>query len=399
MDPPLQDNHDSSFLQEQWAKKSRLLTQSLILSGALNIGLLTSLFYFISGEKKEAIIFDLQPVSVDQKKTMKPISNEELFSEFSLLPFAELINLLSSQETIEGGYKKRDLALASLVSFHFIDIEKALQGFPIQKKIHRFRSKDRAEQVEIVLYPGVTEEQFAAIIRFIKTETFPFTSEGLFLELQQSALPRNPSLLEAFYLKPEFSAVMALFTRSGLALSKEQVVDLVMQGEWKNLKQFEQEQKAGQDLSNNRLKIFLTEYIRLRSPLAAKILLEWDENYILKRFDEQTLITFLALPLENNSTLEQILKKIVMTSHSELIQQKAAHKLFFFTETPFPKGYDSLRKRSTGSLSKKKIHTVQRGENLWKIGQKYRISIETLKKVNGLKTDKLKPGKELIVSE
>ena len=68
-------------LQEQWAKKGRFLTQALIFSGALNIGLLTSFFYFVYRDKKEAVAFELQPTSNNPKQ----LSNAETIAHFATM--------------------------------------------------------------------------------------------------------------------------------------------------------------------------------------------------------------------------------------------------------------------------------------------------------------------------
>jgi LysM repeat protein len=48
-------------------------------------------------------------------------------------------------------------------------------------------------------------------------------------------------------------------------------------------------------------------------------------------------------------------------------------------------------------VKSKRTHVVQSGENLWKIARKYKVSIDALKKANRLDTDKLRPGKELVI--
>jgi len=42
-------------------------------------------------------------------------------------------------------------------------------------------------------------------------------------------------------------------------------------------------------------------------------------------------------------------------------------------------------------------YTVQKGDSLYKISQKYQISINEIKKINGLKTDKIFVGKKLLI--
>jgi len=414
-------------LQEQWAKKGRFLTQALIFSGALNIGLLTSFFYLIAREKKESVAFELRPASLASlaSQAQKQLTNAETIAHFATMSYAELVDLLGNQESIEAGYKKRDLALASLVAFHFIDIEKALHGSSLQKRILSYQRKDGPEQVDITVYPGLTEDQFQGIVHFIKTEKFPFTAKGLFFELKQSQMPREPSLLEAFYLTPEFTTLMTLFNRAGVPLPAEYVVEVIAQGDWSILEQFTQEQKLTQDLSPLRLKNLLSTYVRCRSVLAAKILLEWDRDFILKKLEDPDLMALLDLFPTKTGVLEMFLKEIITSPRSDAVWKKAAEKLYAFAEIPCPDPYDhrvTLQRFAAERIApllppvlqpaaptavqeqvavappvKGKRHVVQSGENLWKIARKYKVSIEALKKANRLETDKLRPGKELVI--
>ncbi len=412
----------STPLQEQWAKKSRFLTQALIFSGALNIGLLTSFFYFIARDKKEAVAFELQPVSEAQKKNIPhQLSNADTIAHFATMSYSELIDLLDNHEPVEEGYKKRDLALASLAAFHFINLEKALHGSPLQKRIVSFQRKDGPEQVDITVYPGLTEDQFHAVLQFIKTEKFPFTTQGLFFELKQSKMPRDPSLLEAFFHTPEFTTLITLFNRAGVPLPPEYVVEVIAQGDWPLVEHFTQEQKISQDLSPLRLKNLLFHYIRSRSVLAAKILLEWDREFILKKFEDPDLMAFLDLFSVKMGSLDTFLKEIITSPRSDAIWKKAAEKLYAFAGLPCPEPYDhmatlqtfakdrlpAVAKAAVTSAPPKPVsaapakpqrkHVIQTGENLWKIARKYKVSIDDLKKANHLDTDKLRPGKELII--
>ncbi len=405
--------HLNTPLQEQWAKKGRFLTQALIFSGALNIGLLTSFFYFVARDKKEAVAFELQPTS----KAPNQLTNAETIAHFATMSYAELVDMLGSQDPIEEGYNKRDLALASLAAFHFINLEKALQGSPLQKRMLTYQRKDGPEQVDITVYPGLTEDQFQGIVQFIKTEKFPLTTKGLFFELKQSKMPRESSLLEAFYLTPEFTTLMTLFNRAGVPLPSEYVIEVIAQGDWKLVEQFTQEQKLSQDLSPLRLKNLLSSYVRCRSVLAAKILLEWDRDFILKKLDDPDLMMFLDLFSTKTGALDTFLKEIITSPRSDAIWKKAAEKLYAFSDLPCPEPYDHLvtlqtfAKDRLPALSKpavqeqvaavtvkgKRTHVVQTGENLWKIARKYKVSIDALKKANHLDTDKLRPGKELFI--
>mgnify|MGYP001570749596 CR=1 FL=1 len=404
-------------MQPQWEKKSRFLTQLLIWSGALNIGLLSSLVYLVLRDRPESIPFDLKPAVTSK---MIQTSTHEILSSFSTLSWAELTSYLDNTDLIEDGYKKRDLALATLVAFHGLDIERALQGSWVQRRVIALARKEGPEEITLTLYPGLSEDQFSAIQRFIQTEKFPYTAMGLFYEIQHSSTPRDPALLEAFYLTPEFNAVQTLCQRTGIHLPKEFLIEMLAQGDWKTLHKFESEQKEAMDLTPDRLKQFLTNYVRNRSNLAAKILLQWDREFILKRLDDRELISFIDLFKEPAPALENLLKELITSPRSDKVWRKAAEGLYSFSAQPMPEPYDHQVTLATfagmrlpiapilpvpsisSPLPAKKEplkHTIAFGENLWKIARKYKVSIAAIKKANHLETDKLREGKTLIIPQ
>jgi hypothetical protein len=203
-------------------------------------------------------------------------------------------------------------------------------------------------------------------------------------------------------------------------LPPEYVIEVIAEGDWALIEQFTQEQKLSQDLSPLRLKNLLSSYVRCRSVLAAKILLEWDRDYILKKLDDPDLMAFLDLFSTKTDTLDTFLKEIIISPRSDAIWKKAAEKLYAFSGIPCPEPYDHLATLQTfapkllqdrlpalsqpavaapaaAPVKGKRTHLVQSGENLWKIARKYKVSIDALKKANHLETDKLRPGKELVI--
>jgi LysM repeat protein len=403
--------------QQQWAKRTLFLIRLLIFSGALNIGLLSSFVYYIIRGKEISTVGGQKGKGIKQKKVVRD-SNAERLSDFATMSYEGLIKLIDNQEAVQDGYKVRDLALASLATFHCFNIEKALQGFIFSKRTVFFQRKGGPEQVAITLYPGLGDDSFQAIDHFIKTEKFPFTAKGLFLELQQQKMPREEALLDAFYLSQEFSIVMMLFTRSGLPLPKEYVVDLLVSGDWDFIEGFASNQKYCQDSLADQLKALLTYFIQCRSLMGAKILLRWDLQFIAKNFLDGDLVFFLDLFCENSPDLDLLLKNLIVSSRSDLIWKKAAEKLYGFSNLQVPDPYDhnvtllifapspcaqTEKDREVASIPiasvPKKIHVVEMGDTLWRLGVRYKISVEKLKEINHLKTDCLKIGTKLIVRE
>ncbi|WP_187261149.1 lytic transglycosylase domain-containing protein [Pontibacter beigongshangensis] len=113
--------------------------------------------------------------------------------------------------------------------------------------------------------------------------------------------------------------------------------------------------------------------IALRHQVTVADLIKWNElenNYILP--DQK--LTILQPVAENTTTL---LASAAPARSAQPAAKKAA--------APKPK--------------MKKIHHVQPGDTLWDISQKYNgITVEQIKKVNNLKSNRLKPGQKLIIS-
>ena len=397
----------SNSIASPWERKVRFLTQALILSVALNVGLVATFFYFLLQKKETPVVFELSPI---EKTSDSLNTNQEILRVYSTLSFQQLLSLLEDDAVVEEGYRKRDLALASLVAFHFFNLEKALSSLPLQKRQLSFLNQEGQERVDITVFPGLSDEQFQALIQYVKTEKWPLTAQGVFFELKQGR--QDPTLLETFYLTSEFRVVEALFTRSGLSFPKEFLVLLLTQGDWDVIKELTEEQKVAQDLSSQKLKNFLLVYVKKRSLLAAKILLEWDREFVAKKLEDFDLILFLDLFPQTNPSFTLLLQELLCSPRSDVIWRKSAEKLYTFHQLPIPETYNyelvlqtffpeilrskkEIIKTTEPPSSKKRTYIIQPGDNLWKIAKKHKVSIDALRKQNKLTTDKLKVGKEL----
>ena len=43
------------------------------------------------------------------------------------------------------------------------------------------------------------------------------------------------------------------------------------------------------------------------------------------------------------------------------------------------------------------VYMVKDGDNLWNIGKKYYVSVDSLKKMNGMESDEVKSGQKLLI--
>jgi hypothetical protein len=396
-------------------RKTRWLTQALILSGTLNIGLLTTFIYFVLQERHESLAIELKPVK-EHSRSSSHLTNADLLKAYSQLPYQELLIRLENQELIEEGLHKRDLALTCLVAFHHFNLDKALCGLALQKRSIYFANAEGQEKIELPVYPGLMDDQYQAIMQYAKTEKWPFTSQGLFYELKRSPHPQDPSLIEAFCLSPEYEAAQTLFSKSGFPLSCTFLINLLSEGEWKTLSDFTLSQRQALDLSLERRRHFILSYLNQHSKSAARLLLETDLEFTLKRCDDGHILTLLDLYEEKSIYLENFAKGLLASPRTDIVWKRAAAVLYALAGETMPEPYEHrivlqrffpIAKEesppaitvketpSSNSSSKKKIYTIESGDNLWKIARKFHVSIDEIKRVNHLETEKLRPGKQL----
>jgi hypothetical protein len=392
-------------------RKARFLSQALILSGMLNIGLLSTFIYVVLQEKKEAHPIELRPLK--EHAPAAAITNTALLKAYSVLPFQELLLRLEKKERAEEGLYERDLALTCLTAFHHFNIDKALSGFPIQKRAILFSNAEGQEQLELPIYPGLTDDQFQAITRYAKTEKWPLTSQGLFYELKRSFHLKDSSLLDAFCLTSEYQAAHLLFSKTGISLTNERLASLLFEGEWKILSDFTLSQRQALDLSAECRRTFLLKYLDGHSKTAAELLLETDSEFVLKRCDDAQILSVLDLSESScEGLLDNFAKMLLSSPRTDSVWKRAAAALYASAKEQIPEPYDHrvvlqrfLPQQNVAAepISQPKtitkLYTIENGDNLWKISRKFHVSIEEIKNANHLETEKLRPGKQLIIPD
>ena len=139
------------------------------------------------------------------------------------------------------------------------------------------------------------------------------------------------------------------------------------------------------------------------------------------------LVFFLSLITKQKTALETIAKDILISPRSDEIRKKSASILYDLASESFPEGYQhqeavkrfcpevllkaamptALPAPSTVTItkvsepfsikevSKTTVHVIQQGDSLWKISRKYKVTVDSIKNLNQLETDKLKVGKSL----
>jgi hypothetical protein len=402
---------DSSFT-DRWMNKFRVITLSLIFSGALNIGLIAAFIVFMVQERNKT--YSVQAPKISEMTV--EAQNLSLLAAYSKLTFRELSSLLTNTDTVEDGFSKRDLALAALVSFHDFNLEKAIGAPPAQRRTLQLNN-DAKSSVEI--YPGLTEDQFQAILHFAYLEKWPLTAHGLFVALQKSPKPRDSALVQAFIVTPEFSALQALFQKTEAAPSPELLVDLACDGNWQTLDGFVREQSQMMDLSEDRRRRLILSYLALESPTAASLLLQTDFLFALKRLDDKGILVLIehALPGE---LVQKFCIELLQSARSDAIWAKSAEILYRMANEEMPQPFDrakAIARFAPAAVAKTpapaplqsaapavretaaRTHVVKEGESLWKIARQYHVKLDDLIAVNNLSKDRIKPGMTLKIPQ
>jgi LysM repeat protein len=403
----------SPSLEQYWLRRARFLTQALILSGTLNIGLLTAAVYSLLKERWTTISYEVP------QETKVQFSNEQVLRAYSKASFQDLLVRLESEDLVEDGYSKRDLALACLFAFHHFNVEKALGGSFLQKRIIAFRSATEEEMVELVAFVGLKKEQFEALIQFARREKWPFTSKGVFFELSRSSPPYDSGLLEAFYCTAEFHSLSSLVQKRAPGLDPLILVHMLKEGSWDQLKKFSDRLRVLQCYTEDFFREFLVSYaLEMHSKIAAVLLIEQELDYAFHRLEDAQLMALLDLLKEKKEKIKPFALRLLTSSRSDDLRKKAADFLYTLEvgvpptiysyaealqqfcpmEAPVPQTEPlPVAALETKELKKAAVHVVQPGDSLWKIAHKYGVKIETLKKVNHLESDSLRLGKELLL--
>lgn len=421
-------------------ERMRQLTKALFFSGACNIVLLCLLLYWIIRDRPPAPYYELKPA--EKKEQQAPLaidrSNAEVLRLFRPLPKDQLAAKLNNAQLVENGYTQRDLALACLIQFHHFDLNRALAGQPWveqQRTLVYGRHQD-GSLAEINVYPGLSDSQFQAIISFINTEKWPLTGKGLFLLLSHHLKKKespDTTLIDAFYLAPEFLAVEMLFSRSDASVDKTELLQLLSEGDWEMLSRFAEQQRIAQDLSPARRQKFLLNYIEHGSNSAAYLILKTDGQFAARKLDDGNILRMLGMLIDKTPEAEQFALSQLMSPRGDAVWKMAAQRLYDYAgETP-PEKYHHhaalarfVKKNSIITIanqpppvivppikpkpvsnlpsSKQKkttpgrgvrYYVVQDGDSLWKISRLYKVDIDKLKNFNQLQSDSLKPGTTL----
>lgn len=360
----------------------RRLSWILLFSLTINVSFITGLLYNFLTD------FSTEPVYPKVSAAQTLATKAELTAAILALKglgIDELRSKLTDRRVVENGFTVGDLALSSLVGFYFFDVERAIKH-PLEKAVLSYGDKGET----LVVYPGLSDTDFATLDKFRKEEKWPFRAQGLFRLLKSDKFKDDPSLKEAFFLTPEFRSVELILARAPVKVDKNETLELILSQEWGKTAAFHENQKKSLDLSEGARRLFLLSAIdEQNSAPAARLLLKTDRDFALKKLEDKITVKILSLLKDHKELIEGFGSELVKTPRSEAVKRAT-------TAYSAPRVVPPIKKNAA-SPSKERIYIVQKNETLKSIAKQFNLNIDILRKMNGLSTDDLKAGRPLRV--
>lgn len=411
---------ESVSAEKNLLKKIKVLTHVVIISGSLNIGFLFSLSVIAlkNFQKKNHYTSSNQQV---KGSLFISLDSMDLLSEYFNYSYEKLLNELYDPTLVEDGYCKRDFALACLVSFHYFDIDKALSGLQLTRRVIEFIHEEGGERAKIEIFPGLCDPHFEALISFAKREKWPFNSQGLFHHLKRGKeIKKIPSsLIQTFYKTREFEVFWREISLWKKEISSEKILFMMIDADWDYIEkihlEMDRKKQAGSDLARS----IVLDLLKFKSIGAAKVALEYDREFFVSKSDDESILFLLSQLKKGDYYSEAFARGLLMSLRGDEVRIAAGKKLYELYDelapTPYrhqttllrflPHLFNSAELTKTKESKQdclaplkiqKRFHKVAKGETLWKISSHYKISVKRIVETNKLSEKALlKPGMTL----
>ena len=381
--------------EPEYLKQIRRLTQALIVSGAANILLVAFVAYGLFGNGILRFRDSLEPRlwrQADSPAVAERTVADTLRS-FQGLSLEQLLSKLEDTTLLEDGLAERDLALGYLTWRHHFDLTQALNGqLPASARELPLRCGDQVTQ--LVLYPGLSQKQYEAIVHYAKDERWPLTTEGLFLMMrrhQREGAGPDSSLTEAFCLTPEFLTLHKAFARADVALDRNHLIALVLEGSWATFTTASAKLQAAPEWMPAAFQEFLCDYLQHGSVQAARLLAKTHGTH---KLTDQTVLTVLQLLGPQSAEARVFATELLNSPRSDLIWKEAMQ---CGGERVLAKAKVVEVGQAAPAPANKKVYVVREGDSLWKIAKNHHTDVAKLKAHNSLQSDLVRPGNSLLI--
>ncbi len=446
---------------KEFVQKNRLKRVLQVLFASLFVNVLLTIFIVYESQEYGYNVLRLaqyKPAALPLNSELLGVGPETLEAQIVGLKekaVPDLFLLLEDESPVADGYKVQDLALGLLTSLHHFDLPRALVSLQVGVHLEKQERVLEVGDLRVTLHRHFVGEHFAAISKFVKEERYPFTCQGLFVLQKQDETRTDGELKKAFLQTSEFLTIETIFKRGkekGVDISSDELVELVLAGDWKTFSDCIQEEKKAQDFSALMRKKLLLTYLGFSSKVAAKLLFLLERETAVHLLTDAEVIKVLAmleetpaLSLDYALTLLESKRgdavwkaaqdflvkaekkeelrafsrrdllihfgkkaplaeegKVVAKTNIKTVQKvlpavkaKATVKSNAKPQVRLNPGSGIAKKEPAAPAKKQVFYTVQQGDNLWKISKKFHVEVAVLKQVNNLHNDALKPGTTL----
>ena len=385
--------------ENPWIAKNYRLCRLLLFSVAINIGLLATFVY-----QKFDTVGSESLVSAYEEGRASEETNASALEGLLSASTTELLQALHDTTLLQDGYSKRDFAMSCLAYMHHYDVDKALGGTLIEKKVGTFLHKATGETLQLPLYGHLDAMQWEQVHQYLALEPWPLTPKGMFLALK---VQEDPLLKQAFFATPVFCAMKTYFSRICPSITPEEVWAIMACDDGSLIACFMQ----GAPLSLSKVREVWMQLVRKGSGVASRLWIEGEGELLLRKTHDQELMDIIA-PLDQGTLpVVLFLKQILCGVRSDVVCQCAGLKLYELAHETPPDPYDhnvalSRFLRSflpEGILPAAPVPitevtiTVQEGDSLWKLARKHKTSIHAIRERNALRSDVLAVGRSLYI--
>lgn len=311
-----------------WIAKNYLLVRLLLLSTALNLGLLST-FVCQRLQKSRATKKGKHPNVIALEET-----NVSIVDNMLQMTKNELLEQLTNTQLLQDGYSCREFALSILSEYFHYDIARALGEETYQTRAMVLHRKNAPEAVHLHMYPHLDVTEWAQVYLFVEQEQWPLTPYGLYLELQKA--PMNQSLQQAFAVTSPFCRAKTYLSRIKESISNEEVMEVFLGGDWNTFVRLDRDEGINKVL----IRDVLLQYAKNANSTACRLWIEGESDILLRRTSDEELLAIIYPLKELNTDVVHFLQQVLAGPRINDVRKIAGLKLYELFGDTAPDPYD-----------------------------------------------------------